>query len=77
MDRKRRAERAPVGAGLLTKKKKTGKAGKEASSLINKWQAVRKVEPPHPSFRPHPVARSLPSNDCPRVMMEVGTVRRK
>lgn len=42
-DRKRRAEMAPVGAGLLTKKKKTGKAGKQASSLINKWQAVRKV----------------------------------
>jgi len=33
-----------VGAGLLgAKKKKTGKAAKTASSLINKWQAVRKV----------------------------------
>ena len=43
-DRKRPAERAPVGVGLLgPKKKKTGKAAKTASSLIDKWQAVRKV----------------------------------
>ena len=47
LDRKRPAEKAPVGVGLLgAKKKKTGKAAKNASSLINKWQAVRKVSSP-------------------------------
>ncbi len=36
-----------MGVGLLgAKKKKTGKAAKTASSLINKWQAVRKVSSP-------------------------------
>jgi len=45
VDRKRpHVEMAPMGAGLLgNKKKKAGKAAKNASSLINKWQAVRKV----------------------------------
>ena len=33
-----------MGTGLLgAKKKKTGKAARTASSLIDKWQAVRKV----------------------------------
>ena len=36
-----------MGVGLLgPKKKKTGKAAKTASSLINKWQAVRKARIP-------------------------------
>ena len=66
--RQRPAEMVSVGAGLLGgKKKKTGKAAKNASSLINKWQAVRKVTAPSATpllAAPSPVTAILVVIDC-------------
>ena len=59
--RKRKRPKAPVGLGQLTAKKKKGTKG--LSSMIDKWQAVRKEEVCLFSFH-LPITSFMPSAYC-------------